>query len=166
MNKGQLIVLNGVSSSGKTSISKKIVKLLPGYFHLSIDDFDFVIEKMEDRDGGHLIPVPTEYFFHRTIKMFSDKGVNLIVDQILHNKETLDDFHLTLDDYPIVFVGVHCSKEELTRREKARGDRHISLAVSQLDFVHQQNEKYDIEVNTENLTIQECAEMILAYVKK
>lgn len=166
MNRGQIIVLNGVSSSGKSSLSKELVKLLPNYFHLSIDDFDLVIDKMEDRDGGRLIPVPTEYFFHRTIQMFSDKGVNLIVDQILHNKETLDDFHQTLNDYPVLFVGVHCSKEELSRREKARGDRHSYLAASQLTFVHQQNEKYDVEVNTEDSTIKECAEKILAYVKK
>ncbi|MGA9226013.1 MAG: hypothetical protein WB217_06725 [Mesobacillus sp.] len=38
MNKGKIILLNGVSSSGKSSLSKELVKLMPDYFHLSIDD--------------------------------------------------------------------------------------------------------------------------------
>lgn len=98
MTKGLIIVLNGVSSSGKSSLAKELVKELPDFFHLSIDDFDLIIEKMEDRTGERLIPVPTEHFFHRTIQMFSDKGINLVVDQILHDSETLLDFKEACED--------------------------------------------------------------------
>lgn len=73
MNKGKIILLNGVSSSGKTTLSKELVKNAVDYFHLSIDDFDIIIERMENRENNKLIPVPTEYFFHRTIAMFSDR---------------------------------------------------------------------------------------------
>jgi chloramphenicol 3-O phosphotransferase len=148
MSKGTIIFLNGVSSSGKSSLSKELVKQLPDYFHYSIDDFDMVIERMEDRENQRLIPVPTEYYFHRTIAMFSDSGINLVVDQILHNEETMKDCFDTLRDYPILFVGVHCPLEELERRERDRGDRTIGQAKSQLGYVHQQNEQYDIEVDT------------------
>jgi chloramphenicol 3-O phosphotransferase len=148
MTKGNIILLNGVSSSGKTNLSKELTKLLPDYFHLSIDEFDNLIEKMEDRGNGRLIPVPTEYFFHRTIAMFSDRGINLIVDQLLHDRFTIDDCLAVLQGYPVFFVGVHCPIEELERREQARGDREPGLAKRQLQFVHQQNEVYDIEVNT------------------
>lgn len=148
LKKGNIILLNGVSSAGKSTIAKELTKKLPDYFYLSIDDFDWVIERMEDRDQQRLIPVPTEYFFHRTIKMFSDKGVNLIVDQILHDDETLRDCLDTLKESPVFFVGVHCPVEELERREKDRGDRCIGQAKKQLEYVHQQNEIYDIEVNT------------------
>jgi len=77
MTKGLITVLNGVSSSGKSTLVKELVHELPDFFHLSIDDFDSVIDKMEDRRGERLIPVPTEYFFHRTIQMCSDKGNKL-----------------------------------------------------------------------------------------
>jgi chloramphenicol 3-O phosphotransferase len=148
MNKGRIILLNGVSSSGKSSLSKELVKQLSDYFHYSIDDFDMVIERMEDRENQHLIPVSTEYYFHRTIAMFSDSGINLIVDQILHNEETKKDCYETLKDYPVLFVGVQCPLEELERRERDRGDRTIGQAKGQLEYVHQQNEHYDLVVDT------------------
>jgi chloramphenicol 3-O phosphotransferase len=148
MNKGKIILLNGVSSSGKSTLAKELVKKLKDYFHFSIDDFDTIIEKMEDRNSDHLIPVPTEHFFHRNIAMFSDKGVNLVVDQILHNKDTTKDCYEILNDYPVFFVGVHCAINELEKREKERGNRPVGQAKSQLNYVHQQGEVYDIEVDT------------------
>lgn len=147
--KGNIIFLNGVSSAGKSTLSKEIVKLLPNYFHFSVDEFDTIIERMEERGTDRLIPVPTETFFHRSIAMFSDQGINLIIDHVLHDQETITDAYHTLRDYPIYFVGVHCPVEELERREIARGDRRIiGQARLQLQFVHQQNEEYDIEVDT------------------
>lgn len=95
-----------------------------------------------------LIPVPTEHFFHRNIAMFSDKGVNLVVDKILHNEDTTKDCYEILNDYPVLFVGVHCPLTELEKREKDRGDRTIGQAKAQLNYVNQQGEVYDIEVDT------------------
>jgi len=162
MTTGMIIVLNGVSSSGKSSIAKELVKKLPDFFHLSIDDFDSVIDKMEDRAGERLIPVPTEYFFHRTIQMFSDKGINLVVDQILHDSELLLDFEAVLRGYPVVLVGVHCSLSELEKREQSRGDRRSGLAKSQLQFVHQQKENYTVEVDTSCDSLSSCVQKILS----
>ncbi|MFE8699994.1 AAA family ATPase [Cytobacillus sp. FJAT-54145] len=163
MNKGNIIVLNGVSSSGKSTLSKELLKSLKDYFHLSIDNYDTLIEMMEERnvENGRLIPVPTEFFFHDHLRMFSNYGINLIVDQILHNRETTNDFLEKLHDYPILFVGVHCSEEELERRERKRGDRPVGQGKSQLAFVHQQNELYDVEVNTEKESIEDCVKKIL-----
>jgi chloramphenicol 3-O phosphotransferase len=161
MSKGRIILLNGVSSSGKSTLSKKLVEKLPDYFHISIDDFDCVIEKMEKRDQNRLIPVPTEYFFHRTIAMFSDKGVNLVVDQVMHDRFTLEDCLETLSEYPVFFVGVHCPLEELERREAVRGDRVIGQAKNQLTFVHQQNERYDINVDTFQDGMEACVDQII-----
>jgi chloramphenicol 3-O phosphotransferase len=164
MHKGKIIFLNGVSSSGKSTLSKELVRKLPDYFHFSVDDFDCIIEKMEDREREHLIPVPTEYFYHRTITMFSDKGVNLILDHILHDEFTTKDCLEVLRDYPVLFVGVHCPLEEIERREEARGDRHLGQARSQLKFVHQQKECYDIEVDTFNESLEVCSERIIELV--
>lgn len=160
MEKGLIIVLNGVSSSGKTSLANELTKLLPDFFTFSIDDYDIVIDKMEDRENGRLIPIETEYFYHKNVAMFADRGVNLILDQIIHDTKTMQTFYETLNEYTILFVGVHCSPEELTRREQFRGDRHIGLAISQLEFVHRQ-EVYDIEVNTMNEPISISAQKIV-----
>ncbi|WP_352420696.1 AAA family ATPase [Proteiniborus sp.] len=160
MGQGKIIFLNGVSSSGKSTLSRELVKLMPDYFHISIDDFDVFIERMEDREGDHLIPVETEYFFHRTVAMFSDKGVNLVVDHILHDNFTREDCFKILADYPVLFVGVHCPLEELERRERARGDRNIGQAKKQLEYVHKA-EIYDIEINTAFESIEENSRKII-----
>lgn len=160
MNKGKIIFLNGVSSSGKSMLANELVQLMPNYFHMSIDDFDLFIEKMEDRENNHLIPVETEYFFHRTIAMFSDRGINVVVDHILHDNFTSEDCFKTLVDYPVLFVGVHCPLEELERRERARGDRNIGQAKRQLEYVHK-IEMYDIEVNTLLESVEESSNRII-----
>lgn len=165
MNRGKIIFLNGVSSSGKSTLSKELVKRLPDFFHFSLDDFDLVIEKMEDREEGHTITVPTEYFYHQTIKMFSDKGVNLILDHILHDEFTMKDCVNALQDYPVFFIGMYCPVEELDRREIARGDRRVGQAKSQLTFVHRQNEIYDLEVNTFEESLVSYTEKIVNLVK-
>ncbi|WP_066052743.1 chloramphenicol phosphotransferase CPT family protein [Robertmurraya korlensis] len=163
--KGKIIFLNGVSSAGKSTLSKKIVKHLPNYFHFSVDDFDLIIERMEERGTDRLIPVPTETFFHQSIAMFSDQGVNLIVDHVLHDEETVTDAYKTLRNYPIYFVGVHCPLEELERREQVRGDRRIGQAKLQLQFVHQQSETYNIEVDTFKYGMEKNAQAIADFVK-
>ncbi|MEZ0479841.1 chloramphenicol phosphotransferase CPT family protein [Planococcus sp. SSTMD024] len=165
-NKGKIILLNGVSSSGKSSIAKRLASDLEDYFHLSIDDFDLVIERMENRNTEKLIPIPTEVFFHETVKLFSDKGVNLIVDQILHDEETIYHLVTTLKDYPVLFVGIHCAAEEIDRREKARGDRTIGQGRAQMKFVHCQNESYDIEVHTTETSLEAAAEKIITRMKE
>jgi chloramphenicol 3-O phosphotransferase len=160
VKKGMIIVLNGVSSSGKSTLAKEITKLLPDFFTFSIDDYDLVIEKMEDRENQRLIPVETEYFYYKNVAIFSDQGVNLILDQILHDPLTLKNFYETLNSYPILFVGVHCPVEELKNREKSRRDRQIGHALSQLSFLHHQ-EIYDVEVNTYTHSMKDCANAIV-----
>ncbi|MGD6834659.1 chloramphenicol phosphotransferase CPT family protein [Sutcliffiella halmapala] len=160
MEKGMILVLNGVSSSGKSTLAKEITKLLPDFFAFSIDDYDLVIEKMEDRVNQRLISVETEYFYYKNVAMFSDQGVNLILDQILHDPSTLQNFYETLNSYPILLVGVHCPVEELKHREKSRGNRQIGQALSQLSLVHKKV-IYDVEVNTYTHSMEECANEIV-----
>lgn len=160
MDKGTIILLNGTSSSGKTTLANELIKQLPDYFALSIDQFDRIIEQMEDRDQNRLIPVPTEYYFHRNIAMFSKSGIHLVVDQILHDDFTLNDCLAVLKDYPVLFVGVHCPLDEIEKRESLRGDRPPGLAKKQLEYVHQQNEQYDLEMDTSKAEVAFCASRI------
>lgn len=164
MGKGNIILLNGVSSSGKTTLAKALTRQLPDYFHYSLDDFDLVIEHMEDRENNRFIPVETEYYFHRTIAMFADSGVNLIVDHVIHDSFTRKDWHTTLSGYPVVSVGVYCPPEELERREKERGDRRIGQAQEQLEFVHKE-EKYDLKVDTFKDGLTDCVDRIVERVQ-
>jgi chloramphenicol 3-O phosphotransferase len=163
MHKGNIILLNGVSSSGKTTIAKELAKILPDYFHISIDDYDYVIEKMEDREKGKLIPIETDIFFHRQLKNFSDYGVNLIVDNVIDNETVLQDFKNTLNGYPVTYIAIHCPAEILKHREQDRGDRQIGQAAQQLDFVHQ-NIQYDLEIDTHQQPLEYNTKRIYDFI--
>ncbi|MEX3616982.1 chloramphenicol phosphotransferase CPT family protein [Paenibacillus glucanolyticus] len=177
MKQGLIVFMNGTSSSGKTSISMELKnqKEIP-FHHLSIDDFfgnydDFIDTKFPDieptrevDDVGQILFDPIMSVYYATIKLFSEMGLNVIVDTVIDNDKRFNDYLDVLFDHPTLFVGVLCSKEELTRREEIRGDRQIGLANSQFDKVYCFNE-YDLEVNTEELNPTECAEKILSFIK-
>ncbi|WP_445323519.1 chloramphenicol phosphotransferase CPT family protein [Paenibacillus sp. FSL R7-0179] len=173
-----LLVLNGTSSSGKTSISAEVVKQkeIP-FYHVSIDDFfmnynDFINHKYPDepvREIDHqvvsdILDDSICSVFYSTIKLLAEMGFNVIVDTVFEDDKRFNEFLDHFAGRPTLFVGVMCSREELIRREQARGDRQIGLADAQFDIVYGFDE-YDLEVNTEELNPAECAEQILNYIK-
>lgn len=179
MKQGQIVFLNGTSSAGKTSISMELINQKEILFHhLSIDDFfhnfnDLInnkfpdlkpVKELDDVVIGQIMFDPIISMYYATIKLFLEYGLNVIVDTVIENDKLFNDYLDVLIDYPTLFVGVICSKEELTRREQLRGDRMIGLANSQFDKVYCFNE-YDLEVNTEELSPTECAEKILNFIK-
>lgn len=179
VERGLIIFLNGTSSSGKTSIAVEMKKQgdIPLH-HLSVDQFFQNYDQFIDNTYPDMKPtrelephVMTDILFdsivslfYSTIKLFSEMGLNVIVDTVITNDKWFNGFYDLLSDYPILFVGVHCSKEELTRREQSRGDRAIGLAHSQFDYIYAYDE-YDLEVNTEELSSADCAAKILDYIK-
>ncbi|MFE6078279.1 chloramphenicol phosphotransferase CPT family protein [Paenibacillus sp. NPDC057886] len=178
MERGLIIFLNGTSSSGKTSIALELKKQgeIP-FHHLSVDQFlhnyDHFIDttypdmkptrELEPHVMTDILFDPICSLYYASIKLFSEMGLNVIVDTVISNDKWFNGFYDLLSEYPILFVGVHCSKEELARREQNRGDRAIGLAHSQFDYIYSYDE-YDLEVNTEELSSAVCAEMILNYM--
>ena len=179
MKKGTIVLLNGTSSSGKTSISIELINQKEILFHhLSIDDFfmnfnEFIDKKFPDfkptrevdnQVVAQIIFDPINSMYYSTIKLFSEMGLNVIADTVIDNDKRFNECLDVFFDQPTLFIGVMCSREELMRRERIRGDRQIGLANSQFDKVYCFNE-YDLEVNTEELSPIECAEKILSYIK-
>lgn len=176
LKQGIIVFLNGTSSSGKTSISTELLNQNEiSFYHLSIDDFfnglfhdyiDFINTKYaEDVQGPtHIIIEPLITLFYSTIKFMSVMGTNIVVDTVNDTDDRFNTFLGLLMDHPVLLVGVTCSKEELIRREKLRGDREIGLAISQYDKVYCLNE-YDLELNTETLSPDECANLILNFIR-
>jgi len=97
---------------------------------------------------------------HHTIKLFSDMGLNVIIDHVLEKQEWLDECAEILHENPVLFVHVTCPLVELQRREKERGDRRIGQAESQLPRLSPQD-TYDISVDTHNNSKEECADKII-----
>lgn len=164
MNKGKIIILNGVSSSGKTTLTRELQnKLEETFFWLANDTLiDMLPSKCWDGD-------PDEYcaqallMLNRVIKTFSDEKKNVILDHVILSTEKKDlfmDLVILLHDYPVLLVNVVCPISELERRELERGDRNIGQAVSQLSLLNPQD-GYDIVVDTFNKPISNCADDII-----
>ena len=68
-----------------------------------------------------------------------------------------------LIDFPVLFVGLHCSLEELERRTHERGDRTIGMTRFLFDRVHNHG-IYDFEVDSSTKSPLECAEEIKQFV--
>jgi chloramphenicol 3-O phosphotransferase len=158
---GRLILLNGTSSSGKSSIAEELLATLDGaWFHLAIDQFHR-LRARRDWTEETFLPVfqRTVLGFHRAVAGMAAAGNDVVVDHILGERWRLEDCVTVFDGLPVLFVGVRCSLPELERRERERGNRTIGRAAVQFPLVHQHG-KYDVEVDSEHNTPAECAALI------
>jgi len=155
--KGKIIIINGVSSSGKTTISKALQqKMEEHYFWIANDSFcDMCSPKHWKEDWIKRINQALTAMIY-SIKSFSDLGFNVIVDQVFLNNESqgtlLNKCVEVLHDYPVLFVRTDCSLEKLRKREIERGNRRIGQAESQLELVHN-HINYDIAIDTTEIDI-------------
>jgi len=168
MQKGKIILLNGVSSSGKTTLAKALKESLnEPYFLLGCDMFqgDAIPTKIngEYHHETHLkMFLKAMTVFHHSIKMFSDMGCNAIVDHVfLERHKTFDECIELLNQYPVLFVHVTCPLEEIRRRETERGDRFIGQGEEQLaELFLRDKDMYDVTVDTYNNSQNECVNKI------
>jgi len=157
---GKLILLNGTSSSGKTTLAKEFIKQRSDYFYVGIDDFDLFIQKIEDRDNNHLIPIDTDYFFNRIVKTILDQGINVIMDSVIYTKEIIDDFIEIFKGYEVTYIKVTADPQVLELREKNRGDRNIGLALSQIELMNTYDAICQYIIDTTYMTIEEAVKKI------
>jgi chloramphenicol 3-O phosphotransferase len=158
---GRIILLNGTSSSDKSSIAKELSELLDGpYYSLAVDAFNAMRgpRELDPNELGDIL-YRMRRGFHRAVAGMAAGGNNLIVDHVLSESWRLRDCLEQFALFDVVFVGVRCSQAELERRERMRGDRPPGLAVQQLSRVHEHG-LYDIECDTTTATPRECAQHI------
>lgn len=161
MLKGKIIYLEGVSSSGKTTLAKKLQTLLPEpFFCLSGDLFWDIAPPSKTFDNNLIFSKVDSAVIH-TIQLFSDLGIDVIVDIVpVRMSNSMEKFVEILHEYPVLYVHVTCPLEELRRREKERGNRQIGLGERQLAWIAPQG-TYDIILDTYNLSSEECANKIM-----
>jgi len=171
MTKGNIIILNGTSSSGKTSIVRALQETLPEpYLEAGLDKFIFMLPKrylsqplwdevlgQADRGGplGHRLV----YGMHQAIVALSVSGNHVIAEHVLLERSWVADCAHVFSELPAMFVGVHCPLAVVEEREKARQDRTLGQARKQFDVVHA-HAVYDLEVDTAAMTVNACARTI------
>ena len=174
INKGKIIFLNGISSSGKTTLAKTLQDRLSEPFYVLANDMFTADSVVPDKftetsymDATYQRVLKGMYY---AVKGFSDAGINIIVDDVLLKEDGYDRLKQCLEllhDYPVLFIHVTCSDlGELRRREKERGDRDIGQGESQLERLYPQDSPYDITVDTFKNSTEECAEQIVKLINE
>ncbi len=159
MNPGKIIFLNGVSSSGKSTLAKELQKrLAEPFLHLQLDDFIHMLPRTDDLD----MFMRMVSGMNRSIAVMSEEHNNLIVDHVVVDKSWLDQCLELLAGRYVLFVGLHCPLEELERRERKRDSRRQGFARAQIENIHR-GKIYDIELDTHVLSVQQCAEKVLQF---
>ena len=187
--KGIIILLNGASSSGKTSIAQNLQDLFTEpYLHISIDGFLSTLPKrfwgpdaqyahlgfqwVEHHDEhGPLTVIKTGPWsaklvagMYYAIAGLALQGNNIIQDDVILRKEALDQAVKALKGFTVYFIGVKAPLAVLEERERQRGDRALHMARSQYQLVHS-FALYDFEVDTSSMSAQECARAIIKYIE-
>jgi chloramphenicol 3-O phosphotransferase len=186
---GRIILLNGSSSAGKTTLAITLQQLLPDpWHHIALDQFrDGLGGRYRGLNsppgtpgarGLNVVPVPrgservTEVQFgdlgkqvlrgmRRAIAAFAREGNNVIIDDLMFEPEFLFDYLDALQGFEVLFVGVRCPIDVVNAREAKRPGRFPGTATSHFDRVHSHC-VYDIEVDTGHSKPRECAELIIA----
>lgn len=163
---GRIVLLNGTTSSGKSSIARELLaRLDPPWFHLAVDAFGAMRSvPATDRltaDEWPQVARRTRAGFHRAVAGMAAAGNDVVADHVLSEPWRLADLLDVFAPYDVLFVGVRCSLAELERRERARGDRQPGAARAQYEVVHAHG-RYDLEVDSGVLDAAACADRIAA----
>jgi chloramphenicol 3-O phosphotransferase len=167
------IVLNGPSSSGKSTIIAALQGLWPrplfatgldvlivgwpeSHVTLTGDDGTPAAESGMRIVPG-LGPAPSwipEYGdeFHAILELahqfwaaMSAAGIDVVIDHVILDRTIRDQARRSLAN--AFWIGVNCEFDELVRREAARGDRHVGFASGTYAVVHDEM-TYDLIVDT------------------
>lgn len=171
---GRIVILNGVSSAGKTTLAEGFRARRAGdgepWLVIGVDDF---LGKLPDdwysvgdhhgrfsTDGVRFEPVDDGVLpafgvvgyrlmaaYHAAVSAVAVSGFDVVVDEVVRDERIHADWLVALEGLDVTWVKVHCADDVAVAREAARGDREIGLARSLTRVVHL-HPNYDIEIDT------------------
>jgi chloramphenicol 3-O phosphotransferase len=172
-----VIVLNGGSSSGKSSIVTCLQRILPDqWLALGVDTFLTALPVRMGGDaagivfhgdgtvttGGEFVALEDAWMVG--VAAMARAGAPVIIDDVfLSGPGTQGRWRAALDGLDVLWVGVRCDPAVAEAREAARGDRTVGMARLQADAVHR-GVAYDVEVDTSTRSADEAAATIAAAV--
>lgn len=177
----KIIILNGVSSVGKSTLAKAVQELsrMP-FLHVSLDAFlatipahlfdhpDGITFRTLDADGPPITKVTTGPVVDRMLRgipaavaALASAGNNIIVDEVFFRGGEAEAYRRALTDFDLSFVGLRAPLDIVEARERTRGDRDIGLARWQFDRVHD-GQDYDLEIDTGETGALESARTLCA----
>ena len=189
--RGRVILLNGTSSAGKTTLARAIQEVSPApYLYTGIDSqFVMVPAKWGGGRGG---PLSAEGFrynvsqldghpvvsiiagpvglsmlraMHRATAVLSAEGHNVVIDEMLLAPDLLTSWRDALRGTDVLFAAVNCPLPILEERERHRGQPH-GLARGHLRTVHAHGCSYDMQIDTSTAQANELAGEVLTRLEQ
>lgn len=167
MTYGKIILLNGASSAGKSTLARAIrAQAEVPFWHISSDQFveSDMLAGRKAEGGPFAWTVQRPMFFqafHRCLPAIASTGNNIVIDHVIEFDTWLRELVVLLAAYDVFFVGVRCPLAELERRERERGDRMLGEAHDH-DLVVHTFGPYDLEIDSPAATPEDHAAHILA----
>ncbi len=159
-SKGRIILLNGTSSAGKSTLAKALRrKLQPQFHYYASDQLADAAFRPLDEEVAYQWRQAFFDGFHRSIPAFASAGIDLLVEHIVEEQSWADDLKALLAPFDVFWVGVHAPPAEIEKRERLRGDRQMGEGLYHLkthSFC-----RYDIEIDTMQ-SLDQNVETILA----
>jgi len=182
-DRGRIIVINGTSSSGKTTLVRAVQAAMPDlWLEMGIDRFAYALPgrvngqpswpllfayvRPDGRSDGPFTIETTalgQRFIagmHATAAALAESGLNVIVDHVILEPGWVAEMRRLWASFDVLFVGVRCPLDVVLERERSREDRTIGQAEAQFDVVHRWT-TYDVEVDTSILTPADATSRIV-----
>lgn len=169
MGKGKIIFLNGVTSSGKTSIVEAIQEQADEFYYVVANDLfqEMIGEKYLRADYWKHLSNAILLMYH-TAKLFSDRGHNVIIDGALFERPAIaphyEQVKTILAHSPLYVIDVYCPLEICRLRNLQRGDRGEFQSAEQSEHMAKDVDHF-CRVDTSVLSAKECAAFILEQIK-
>jgi chloramphenicol 3-O phosphotransferase len=179
---GQIIILNGPPRSGKTSISHAIQNSYPGlWLNLGVDLWMRATPARYHpgiglRPGGERPDLETHLpalyaALYESIAAHSRQGINIVTDVGHHDWYSrplgiLPDCARRLLGLTALLVGIHCPLDMIMERRRVTGwhndppDTPAPEPVQRWQQAVHQPGIYDLELDTSQLSPEQCAERI------
>lgn len=156
-----VVVLDGTSSSGKTTIARAFQELmLPRVFlNFSIDSVLYTLPPslVAALERGARPPLPPLIpAFYACVRELASLGHDLVIDHAITSAAEADMLLTAVSSHRTVLVAVDCSLDVLAERERTRGNRRVGMAAAQHARMHRWLE-YDVRVDTAAMTAEEAA---------
>jgi chloramphenicol 3-O phosphotransferase len=167
-----VIVLNGTSSSGKTTLARGFQEIAPRLFlNFSIDSILAAlprsaldrIEKGADISDLRLPELVRA--FYACVGQLLALGHDLVIDHALTARYHVEALLEATEGHEVILVGLDCARDVLRERETRRGDRKNGLADQQIESIHRWLE-YDLIVDTAAVSPAKAASEVMSVLER
>ena len=160
----QIVIINGVSSSGCSSLVDRFCSVVEdGYHKVHVDEYCKQLPSGMWERCGHSDAGWAEIgkSFNKHLAALAHRYDRIIADALYKLPSASEHLFSTLGRDRVFFVQLYCEIEELERREAARGDRPPGLARSQFNAVYSFDD-YDLWIDSTRKSVDECVKELWA----